>query len=99
MKLYHGSTQKVERPRILTPNRRLDFGKGFYTTSSKEQATNWVKKSTGNKSPIGYVNEYDFDERAAKNLNRLEFNKPDKIWADFIVKNSGRAASLISMIL
>ena len=42
------------------------------------------EKSTGNKSPIGYVNEYDFDERAAKNLNRLEFNKPDKIWADFI---------------
>lgn len=45
------------------------------------------EKSTGNKSPIGYVNEYDFDERAAKSLNRLEFNKPDEIWAAFIVKN------------
>lgn len=31
MKLYHGSLQIVNEPRILVPNRTLDYGTGFYT--------------------------------------------------------------------
>ena len=38
MKLYHGSNLVVNSPRILTNLRALDFGAGFYLTSSKEQA-------------------------------------------------------------
>ena len=34
MKVYHGSLVKVEHPKILTPSRTLDYGKGFYTTTS-----------------------------------------------------------------
>ena len=39
MKVYHGSLLKVEHPKILTPSRTLDYGKGFYTTTSAQQAT------------------------------------------------------------
>jgi len=39
MILYHGSTEIVENPRIITGAKFLDFGYGFYTTTSKEQAT------------------------------------------------------------
>lgn len=30
MRLYHGSTIVVDSPKVITPNRPLDFGKGFY---------------------------------------------------------------------
>ena len=38
MILYHGSNIAVEKPKILQSDRRLDFGTGFYLTSSYEQA-------------------------------------------------------------
>lgn len=38
IELYHGSTLAVHEPKILTPSRTLDFGKGFYTTTDFEQA-------------------------------------------------------------
>ncbi len=28
----------VEHPMILKPNRKLDYGQGFYTTTSEKQA-------------------------------------------------------------
>ena len=44
MKIYHGSLEVIERPLILQPNRLLDYGKGFYTTTSKRQAIEWVER-------------------------------------------------------
>ena len=38
MKLYHGSNIAVSKPEILVSDRKLDFGTGFYLTSSSEQA-------------------------------------------------------------
>jgi len=43
MKLFHGSTVCVSRPRLLVASRRLDFGAGFYTTSSEIQARRWAQ--------------------------------------------------------
>ncbi len=36
MILYHGSNVVVTDPKIIKANRTLDFGNGFYTTTSKE---------------------------------------------------------------
>ena len=44
MKVYHGSLEVVEHPMILRPNRKLDYGEGFYTTTSKKQAQEWVER-------------------------------------------------------
>ena len=44
MKVYHGSLDVVEHPIILNPNRSLDYGKGFYTTTSEKQAREWVER-------------------------------------------------------
>lgn len=38
MKIFHGSLEIIEHPRILFPNRKLDYGEGFYTTTSEKQA-------------------------------------------------------------
>ena len=44
MILYHGSMVVVDKPRIIAraDGRGSDFGVGFYTTSSYEQAVRWV---------------------------------------------------------
>lgn len=44
MIVYHGSTEIVKRPDVLHSYRNLDFGKGFYVTTVKEQAQRWALK-------------------------------------------------------
>ena len=35
MKLYHGSLEIAQKPEVRKANRTLDYGSGFYTTTSK----------------------------------------------------------------
>ena len=44
MVCYHGSDTVVDAPRILEARRPLDFGGGFYVTTSAEQAKSWAIK-------------------------------------------------------
>ena len=87
MKLYHGSLQIVNEPRILVPNRTLDYGSGFYTTTSEQQAREWVSRKLSG-SGIGYVNIYELDESKITSLDLLKFdNTPDEEWVDFVHAN------------
>ena len=43
MTVYHGSNIEVREPKILKPNRELDFGNGFYTTTNLDQAIAFAK--------------------------------------------------------
>ena len=43
-KVYHGSIEEVKNPEIREPNRSLDYGHGFYTTTSYEQAKKLVER-------------------------------------------------------
>ena len=45
MLLYHGSYCAVEKPDLSKCARFKDFGRGFYLTSSKEQAQSFAKIS------------------------------------------------------
>lgn len=95
MTLYHGSIVKVETPTIMTraSYRPLDFGTGFYATTSYEQATRWVKNRLELKPELtcGYVTAYEFDESGfnASGLKRLDFpNNPISAdWFRFIMRN------------
>lgn len=44
MIVYHGSTEIVEKPDVGHSYRTLDFGKGFYVTTVKEQAKRWARR-------------------------------------------------------
>ena len=44
MRVYHGSLDRVTTPEIREPNRTLDYGSGFYTTTSYEHAEEWVRR-------------------------------------------------------
>lgn len=43
--LYHGSYCEVSSPQLSKCAKRKDFGKGFYLTSSREQAVSFLKTS------------------------------------------------------
>lgn len=88
MQVFHGSLEIVKMPQILKPNRTLDFGSGFYVTTSYKQAEDWVyRKLDESKQKIGFVNEYFLDENLLKQFSMLEFDSPTDEWIDFVMKN------------
>ncbi len=87
MKLYHGSNVAVQEPKIIQSNRSLDFGAGFYVTSSKKQAIAWAKRQKIRmRSEHAIISSYIW-EKENTNLNILHFEKANKEWLDFVSKN------------
>ena len=67
MIIYHGCTVWVEKPEIRSGDNFLDFGVGFYTTTSYEQAERWARIMMRRENKeVGYVSAYEFDYDAAK---------------------------------
>lgn len=88
MKIYHGSIEIVDKPEIRKATRTLDYGNGFYTTTSYKQAEDWVKRKLNeNEVAKGYVNTYEFDEESLLELNSLIFQTPTEEWVDFVMNN------------
>ena len=88
MIIYHGSNVTVEEPKILTPNRYLDFGAGFYTTTNYDQALNFAGKVTMRKKcGRSTVNIYELDESIFEKVNVLTFESADEAWLDFVSEN------------
>jgi len=86
MVIFHGSDVAVTQPKILAVSRLLDFGQGFYTTSSLEQAKRWarrVKERKNSKEQIISVYEFDISE-AEKNLKIIQFDSPNHEWLHFV---------------
>ena len=44
MIVYHGGTAIIENPDVKFSKKYLDFGRGFYVTTYKEQAEKWAKR-------------------------------------------------------
>lgn len=87
-KVYHGSIEEVRRPEIRHPNRSLDYGNGFYVTTSYEQAKRLVeRRMKDNGVSIGYVNVYELDDEAIKCMKLLIFEKTTEEWVEFVMKN------------
>lgn len=87
-KVYHGSLEEVRNPEIRLPNRSLDYGHGFYTTTSYEQARKLVeRRMKDNEVSIGYVNVYELNDEFIKRMRLLIFDKPTEEWVNFVMKN------------
>ena len=89
MILYHGSTVCVEYPEIRIGETCLDFGPGFYTTSSEAQAERWARiKMRRENAAYGYVSVYEFDEDAARSESKIfQYTGADMEWLQFVVHN------------
>ncbi len=80
LRLYHGSNQIVEFPRVIISRRTKDFSWGFYCTNHLQQAYRRAERTRGNT----VVNAYDYHVNPA--LKILRFESPDAQWAQFIAK-------------
>lgn len=89
IKIYHGSLNQVAAPEIRLPNRTLDYGCGFYTTTSYQQAEDWVTRHAKDrpKPDHGFVNVYEVDIENVKANNCLWFDEPTEEWVDFVYAN------------
>ena len=90
MILFHGSSVAVEKPKIIKANRTLDFGNGFYTTTSKEQAYKWAKikqKREDGKDAFISVYEVPDDIFKHKDFKTIVFRGASNNWLDFIINN------------
>ena len=86
MTLYHGSLEIVEKPQILQANRPLDFGTGFYTTTSLQQARRWVKlRMEQSQASVGFINIYEYTPKS--DLRTRLFRSANEAWVDFVHAN------------
>lgn len=87
MILYHGSDIIVDNPRIIKSTRTLDYGHGFYTTTSFDQTERWIRHKFNGKTPYGFVCVYNLDESVLLDLKVLRFEIPNEDWLDFVMQN------------
>lgn len=88
MELYHGSNVIVEHPRLFVTDRHLDFGPGFYVTSSVDQASRWARLVTKRRRQgTACVSVFDFDEAMASQLDTLVFESANLDWLRFVGSN------------
>lgn len=86
MTLYHGSLEIVEKPQILQANRPLDFGTGFYSTTSLQQARRWVKlRMEQSQASVGFINIYEYTPK--RDLRTRLFRSANEAWVDFVHAN------------
>ncbi len=84
MIVYHGSTSVVEKPDVNHSYRELDFGKGFYVTSVKEQAERWAqRKSVLESGTKAIVNVYTLSDDNAE-FKSKSFDDDLSEWIDFV---------------
>ena len=90
--LYHGSYCAVEDPDLEKCARFKDFGRGFYLTSSKEQAKSFAKITATKAKSRGYVSAGEkfayiscFKIESVADLNIFAFETADVNWLHCIV--------------
>jgi len=90
MLIYHGSHTEVRTPKILLCGRVGDFGHGFYTTSSYQQACRWAQiRALQEQRSEGCVTTFEIPDTLFENhsIRMLQFSKADKTWLDFVLAN------------
>lgn len=86
--LYHGALMPIPEPIVTAGRPNLDFGRGFYTTTLREQAEKWAKLvASRHKTPkTPYLNIYQLDyEKVDECFNVMSFDEYDLDWLDFVV--------------
>ncbi|MGN1407687.1 DUF3990 domain-containing protein [Lactobacillus sp.] len=87
MIVYHGSDTVVEHPDVNHSFRDLDFGRGFYVTTVKEQAEKWAKRKAAfskTDSPA-ILNVYELKEDMG-GFKFKDFDGDLDTWIDFVCK-------------
>lgn len=82
MKLYHASTVIIEKPDLLHSRNMLDFGRGFYLTTIREQAVRYAERFTI-RGKDAFINEYNLDD-ITPGFTIKCFPQYDEEWLDYV---------------
>lgn len=99
MIVYHASYTIVEHPDISYSRDFLDFGKGFYVTSLKDQAIKYARRFLlrGKKA---FLNEYLLDDIYSTNYRCKTFAVYDEEWLNYVgACRKGIGVELFDVIL
>lgn len=95
--LYHGSYCEVSNPQLEKCAKRKDFGKGFYLTTSKEQAVSFLRTALAKAEASGVIEEGQeygiistFKVRLRYELSSLIFQDADADWLHCIAAHRKR---------
>ena len=83
MIVYHGSSEAVRHPDTRHSYRALDFGKGFYVTTIKEQAERWARRKADLFGGTPVVSQYSMSDDVSQfRVKRF----PDDLmeWIEFV---------------
>ena len=83
MIVYHGSSEIVRQPDILHSYHALDFGKGFYVTTVREQAERWARRKAALTGGRAIVNQYQMDDDT-RGLRVKRFHDDLEEWIEFV---------------
>lgn len=83
MIVYHGTTMIIQKPDVTYSKKYLDFGKGFYVTTYREQAEKWALRKGLRQEKGAVVNIYEMSEKM-KGFKVLLFEKENEKWLDFV---------------
>lgn len=89
MRVYHGSSIRVDEIDLSKGRWGRDFGRGFYVTNIRSQAEVWAARKGEEAGTSGVITEYDFMEYAYEDdrLKVLSFDSYNEDWFDFIILN------------
>lgn len=82
MILYHSSSVEVNKPDTIHSREELDFGKGFYLTTLRDQAEKYAQRFIRRKRS-GILNIYEFVYDISEWKIKV-FESYDREWLDFI---------------
>ena len=83
MIVYHGSTLEIIKPEIAYSKAYLDFGKGFYVTSYRNQAEKWALRKSIRQGKAAVVNIYELQDDFGDN-RVLSFERENEKWLDYV---------------
>ena len=83
MIVYHGSCEVIDKPDTQHSYRNLDFGKGFYVTSIREQAERWARRKADLLNEKAIVTQ-DHMSNDTNGFSVKSFSEDLSEWIDFV---------------
>ena len=98
MEVYHASSVIVDRPDVVHSRAFLDFGKGFYMTTIREQAEKYALRFL-RRNKEAWLNIYELDE-AYLAYRVKTFTEYNEEWLDFVAQcRTGRDVENYDIIM
>jgi hypothetical protein len=92
MRVFHGTNQDFSAVDLAKSRDKRDFGRGFYTTTIRQQAEDWAESMARKYGGTGlYV--YEFEAAFTAEVALKTFEGFTEEWFDFVMENRTRGGT------